>query len=184
MAKAITKKAKAKTHAKKSAVPGQKKKPGARNLGSARPRGPVLEPRISFLTIGTRDFKVSLEFYRDIVGFPLYQLQGDIAMFDIGGMVFALYPHGLLAEDAHVKPGPAGFGGVTMAYNVRRSSDVDGVLKKLEDRGVRILKPAENTFWGGRSGYFADPDGVPWEVAWNPFIKMDAKGRLVLKKKS
>jgi len=151
----------------------QKARP-ARSLKAA------LEGRISFITIGVRDFKTSLDFYKDALGLPLYKLQGDIAMFDVGGMVLALYPVKLLAEDAAIRPG-SGFGGIALAYNVRLSKDVDRLLSLLRERGAKILKEAEDTFWGGRSGYFSDPDGYPWEIAWNPFIKMDKKGRLILK---
>ena len=101
-------------------------------------------------------------------------------MFDIGGAVLALYPLKLLAEDAGLKPGQ-GFGGIALAHNVKNKKDVDRVLHAAAERGARILVPAEDKFWGGRSGYFADPDGYPWEVAWNPGIKMDSRGRLILK---
>ncbi|MCE9599562.1 MAG: VOC family protein [Spirochaetia bacterium] len=140
-----------------------------------------MDSRISFITIGVKDFKTSLSFYKDTIGFKLYKLQGDIAMFDMGGTVLAIYPLKLLAEDAALRIG-TGFGGIALAYNVKLSKDVDRVLGSLQAKNAKILKPAEDTFWGGRSGYFADPDGYPWEVAWNPFIKMDSKGKLVLGK--
>ncbi|MBL8020546.1 MAG: VOC family protein [Leptospirales bacterium] len=156
-----------------------KSKPPAKS-GKAKAKA-LLDSRLSFITIGVKDFKTSLDFYKETLGLKLYKLQGDIAMFDMGGSVLALYPLKLLAEDASLRPG-SGFGGIALAYNVRLSKDVDRVLESLQSRSTRILKPAEDTFWGGRSGYFADPDGYPWEVAWNPFIKMDKKGRLILGK--
>lgn len=179
----------------------QKKTPGKKKSGNVSPRAasktlkrnsapapskpkPVLsDSRISFVTLGVRHFKESLEFYRDILGLKLHVLQGDIGMFDIGGAVLAIYPYPLLAEDAGLRPGTSGFGGIALAHNVKNKNDVDKLLGRLEAQGVRILKPAQDQFWGGRSGYFADPDGYPWEIAWNPFIKMDANGRLVLKRK-
>ena len=169
------------TMAQKKKTPSKPKT--AAKAARPRPTKPVFESRISFTTIGVRDFKRSLDFYRDTIGFKLHSLQGDIAMFDVGGSVLALYPYHLLAEDAGLKAGGSGFSGIAMAYNVRNAKDVDRFLGLLESRGTRILQKAEDKFWGGRSGYFADPDGYPWEIAWNPFIKMDAKGRLILKKK-
>lgn len=143
---------------------------------------PIIDSRVSFITLGVRDFRVSLEFYRHTLGLKMYNLQGDIAMFDIGGAVLALYPLKLLAEDCGLKPG-TGFGGIALAHNVRNKKDVDRVLNQVEERGGRVLVPAEDKFWGGRSGYFADPDGFPWEIAWNPSIKIDPKGKLILKVK-
>ncbi len=165
---------------KKGPVPSSKR---AAPVSKPKPKPAFTESRVSFVTIGVRHFKESLEFYRDTLGLKLHVLQGDIGMFDIGGTVLAIYPYPLLAEDAGLRPGTSGFGGIALAHNVRNKNDVDKLLSRLEAQGVRILKPAQDMFWGGRSGYFADPDGYPWEIAWNPFIKMDAKGRLVLKSK-
>lgn len=177
-----------KTNLKKSAKKPPRKAAGAAKskspsaAASSARKKPILDSRVSFITIGVRDMLPSVEFYRDALGFKLYTLEGDIAMFDIGGAVLALYPLKLLAEDAGQKPGQ-GFTGIALAHNVRKKTDVDRVLAAVAERGARILVPAEDKFWGGRSGYFADPDGTPWEVAWNPFIKMDARGRLILKPK-
>ena len=147
---------------------------------------PAFAPRISFVTLGVRNFKTALSFYRDALGMPIHLVQEDMAMFDFGGMVLALYPIKLLAADAglgKIAKVDRGFGGVALAHNVPERTDVDHVLRTVEKRGAKILKPAADAFWGGRSGYFADPDGYPWEVAWNPFIKMDARGRLKLGQK-
>lgn len=171
---------------KKKASKGTASARGSAGRKSARPPAkkprskPVFESRVSFITIGVRDFLKSLAFYRDSLGFKLHMLQGDIAMFDIGGAVLALYPLKLLAEDAGLKPGQ-GFGGIALAHNVKNKKHVDKVIAAAAEHGARILVPAEDKFWGGRSGYFADPDGYPWEVAWNPGIKMDSRGRLILK---
>jgi catechol 2,3-dioxygenase-like lactoylglutathione lyase family enzyme len=167
----------AKPAAKKRTSPAKRKASSGAKTARAKP---ILESRVSFITIGVRDFLASLAFYRDSLGFKLHMLQGDIAMFDLGGAVLALYPLKLLAEDAGLRPGQ-GFGGIALAHNVRNKKDVDRVMNAAAERGARILVPAEDKFWGGRSGYFADPDGYPWEVAWNPGIRMDARGRLILK---
>lgn len=85
-----------------------------------------------------------------------------------------------MAEDARLTNGGVGFGGITLAYNVRRRHDVDAVLAEAEAAGATILKPAQDVFWGGYSGYFADPDGHPWEVAWNPHWSLAEDGSVRL----
>jgi uncharacterized protein len=141
-----------------------------------------MKNRINFLTIGVADLKQSIKFYTKTLGFPLFRpVKGDIAFLKInnGTMVLALYPKKLLAEDAKIKKiAGKGFGGITLAHNVSKKSDVDKTLNEIKKKGGKILKPAADAFWGGRSGYFADPDGTPWEVAWNPFIKFGADGKI------
>ena len=128
-----------------------------------------MEPRISFITLGVKDFQRSVTFYRDGLGFPLSSAsKDDIAFFKMSGIVLALYPSDKLAEDAHVSPEGSGFGGVTLAHNVRQREEVNEVLSLAAAAGGTITKPAQDVFWGGHSGYFADPDGHLWEVVWNP----------------
>ncbi len=91
----------------------------------------------------------------------------------MGGIVFALYPREKLAEDATVNPSGSGFSGIALAYNTKSQEAVDEVLQAVERIGGKIVKPAQKVFWGGYSGYFADPDGHLWEVAWNPFWRFD-----------
>src|SRR5439155_12778796 len=93
---------------------------------------------------------------------------GDAAFFRTGGVVLALYPRDALAADANLAPAGTGFGGIMLAHNVAEREQVDAVLAEAAAAGGTILKQAEDTFWGGRSGHFADPSGHPWEVAWNP----------------
>ncbi|MCB0834632.1 MAG: VOC family protein [Bacteroidetes bacterium] len=137
---------------------------------------------IHFITLGVRNLKRSLMFYRDGLGFNLWKEQGDIVFFDMGGMVLALYPLRLLAEDANIKALGRDFGGITLSHNVPFKEDVQKTLEIARQAGGKILKQAEDTFWGGRSGYFADPSGYPWEIAWNPFIKISKAGKLILQK--
>jgi len=99
-----------------------------------------------------------------------------VVFFQLSGMVLALFDRQRLAADAHVSPEGSGFGGVTLAYNARGREDVEAVLAEAERAGGRILKPAQDVFWGGYSGYFADPDGHLWEVAWNPEWELTAGG--------
>lgn len=136
-----------------------------------------MEARLSIVTLGVADLDRARAFYRDALGWsPAPQSGADILFFQAGGVVLALYPRPLLAEDARLPEGPGGFGGITLAQNVREREDVDRVLAEVAAAGARILKPAEDAFWGGRSGYFADPDGHPWEVAWNPGFPLDGEG--------
>ena len=139
-----------------------------------------MEPRISIVTLGVSDLARSRAFYERL-GFKASTVSNEhAAFFQAGGMALALYPRKALAEDAHLPDGGGGFGGITLAHNVRRKEDADALLAEAEAAGGRILKPAQDVFWGGYSGYFADPDGHPWEVAWNPFFPLDETGNLML----
>ncbi len=139
-----------------------------------------MEPRISILTLGVSDLARSIQFYRDGLHLPTtYQAGEGIAFFQLAGTWLALYPAEALAEDAGLPPERArsharqGFGGVTLAHNVRSKAEADAVIQEALAAGASLLKPAANTFWGGYSGYFADPDGHPWEVAWNPYFPLE-----------
>ncbi len=138
-----------------------------------------MDARLNVVTLGVNDLDRSLHFYRDGLGWRPAVEVGDFVAFDLGGTVLALYPRDLLAEDAGVAPGRRGFGGVTLAQNVASRDEVDRVLAGAETAGATLLKPASEKEWGGYSGYFADPDGHPWEIAWNPNWKLDDRGRLV-----
>ncbi|HEX8995669.1 MAG TPA: VOC family protein [Ktedonobacterales bacterium] len=140
-----------------------------------------MEPYISLITLGVADLERALRFYRDGLRWPLSSASGgDIAFFRTGGVVLALYPRELLAADARVPAGGAGFGGVTLAHNVASREDVERTLAEAAAAGASILKPAEQAEWGGYSGYFADPDGYPWEVAWNPGFPLRPDGSVQL----
>ena len=103
-----------------------------------------------------------------------------IVFFQAGGMALALYPRKELAKDANVSPDGHGFIGVSLAYNTRNREEVDSVLAEAQTAGAEILKPAQEAFWGGYSGYFSDPDGFLWEVAWNPFFAVANDGAIQL----
>lgn len=129
----------------------------------------VFEPRISIITLGVADMARAIHFYRDGLGFPTdAEPEADWAIFRTSGTRFSLYPREQLAADisADLAPGATGFGGITLAHNTRTRQGVEAVLALAEAAGGRILKRAQDAFWGGYSGYFADPDGYPWEVAW------------------
>jgi catechol 2,3-dioxygenase-like lactoylglutathione lyase family enzyme len=140
-----------------------------------------MDPRISIVTLGVADQNESLRFYRDGLGWqPAAASAGDFVVFDLGGIGLALYPRTLLATDAHVADDGHGFDGLTLAYNVPAREDVDATLARAAAAGAKIHVAAHDTDWGGRSGYFADPDGHLWEIAWNPFIPLEDDGRLTL----
>jgi uncharacterized protein len=133
-----------------------------------------MEPRLNIITLGVRDMERAIAFYRDGLGWPQSSASvGDFAIFRLStGTALALYPRHLLAADANVKDGD-GFGGVTLAQNVTDKETVDLALAQAVRAGGVLLKPAREAEWGGYSGYFADPDGYPWEVAWNPFFVIE-----------
>lgn len=127
-----------------------------------------MEPRLSFVTLGVRDFDASLRFYRDVLKLVPLPTPPGIAFFELGRTWLSLYPRHELAEDAKVPDDGGGFPGFSLAHNVRSPAEADALLAEIADAGGRIVKPAHETDWGGYSGYFADPDGFLWEVAWNP----------------
>lgn len=140
-----------------------------------------MRQKLSLVTLGVKDFQRSVDFYKNGLGWKTSSASGDdVAFFPMGGIVLALYPREKLAEDATVDANGSGFSGITLAYNTKSQAEVDEVLQTVERIGGKIVKPAEKVFWGGYSGYFADPDGHLWEVAWNPFWAFDDQDNLVL----
>lgn len=133
-----------------------------------------MDARLNIVTLGVRDLGKAVAFYRDGLGWPQSSASaGDFAIFSLStGTALALYPRVLLAADANVAD-DGGFSGITLAHNVADRAAVDLVLAEAVEAGGVLLKPAREAEWGGYSGYFADPDGHPWEVAWNPFFAME-----------
>jgi catechol 2,3-dioxygenase-like lactoylglutathione lyase family enzyme len=133
-----------------------------------------MEPRISIITLGVSDLKRSIDFYHSGLELPTNYKDGEgIAFFQLRGTWLALYPSNALAEDACLPPERTAFGGFTLAHNVKSKELVDKIIDQALGSGATLLKPAADTFWGGYSGYFSDPDGYPWEVAWNPFFPLE-----------
>jgi catechol 2,3-dioxygenase-like lactoylglutathione lyase family enzyme len=127
-----------------------------------------MEPRISIVTLGVADLQRSIRFYEQGLGWKRSSAGGEaIVFFHTRGVVLALYPRQLLAEDANLVNGH-GFGGITLAHNVESKAAVDAVLTQAVAAGATLIKLPRTAEWGGYSGYFADPDGHLFEVAWNP----------------
>ena len=140
-----------------------------------------MNQNLHLITLGVRDFEKSKIFYTQTLGWkPSSASQDDVAFFQTGGIVFAIYPREKLAEDAVVSPEGYGFSGITLAHNARSESEVDKIITDLKAKGVKILKEPQKVFWGGYSSYFADPDDYRWEVAYNPFFAFDENGNLTL----
>ena len=134
-----------------------------------------MKPRVSVITIGVDDLEASLRFYRDGLGFPTEGVVGQ--EFEHGAVVFidlqpglrlALWPRSSIAHDTGLPLSPPSATEMTLGHNVRSKTEVDTVMQQATRAGAVIVKPAHDTFWGGYSGYFQDPDGHLWEVVWNP----------------
>ena len=140
----------------------------------------MLPPRLSVVTLGARDINRLRAFY-EALGWRSPSPPGDHARFEIGGGILALYPLDLLAEEAAMRPRPEDglFGGFTCAVVVEREEMVDEAIASVRAGGGRILAEAAAREWGGRSGYFADPEGNAWEVAWLPRATFDERGGLM-----
>lgn len=139
-----------------------------------------MEQRLSVVTLGVENLERSRSFYEDLGWAMSPASQESIIFFQLGGMILALYERQALAEDACVPNTPTGFSGLTLAYCARTQAEVDVLLAKAVQAGARLLKPAQEVFWGGYSGYFADPDAHIWEVAFNPFWTLAEDGAVVL----
>jgi uncharacterized protein len=127
-----------------------------------------MEPRISFVTLGVSDLERATRFYAEGLRLPRLKSPPSVSFFELGKTWLALYPRHLLAADAGVAAAGSGFPGFALAHNVRSEDEADRLLDQVAAAGGRIVKPAQPTDWGGYAGYFADPDGFLWEVAWNP----------------
>jgi uncharacterized protein len=137
-----------------------------------------MEQRVSLITLGVTDLKRSGEFYERLGWRRSMAPAEGILFFQAGGLALALYPREELAKDANVAPEGHGFKAISLAYNVRHRSEVEAVLQEARAAGATVVKPAQEAFWGGYAGYFADPDGLLWEVAWNPSFAIAADGSI------
>ena len=134
-----------------------------------------MQPRITVITIGVDDLERALHFYRDGLGFATAGIIGQ--EFEYGAVVFiqlqaglrlALWPRKSIAQDTGLPIDPPSATEMTLGHNVASKAEVDTIMAKAQAAGAVIVKPAHDTFWGGYSGYFQDPDGHLWEIVWNP----------------
>ena len=143
-----------------------------------------MEQRLSLVSLGVDDLVESRAFYEKLgwKASPKHSNE-SITFFQLGGIVLGLYSRTGLAEEAKLKSDSldkAQFGGIALAHNGRSKEDVDAILSEAVAAGAKLLKPAEEVFWGGYSGYFQDPDGHAWEVAFNPFLPINEDGSVIL----
>jgi catechol 2,3-dioxygenase-like lactoylglutathione lyase family enzyme len=127
-----------------------------------------MEPRLSFVTLGVTDLERATLFYESVLRLPRVPTPPGVSFFELGRTWLGLYPREALAADAGVPPEGTGFAGITLAHNVRSAEAVDALLQEVSQGGGRIVRQGHAADWGGHTGYFADPDGFLWEVAWNP----------------
>ena len=140
-----------------------------------------MDQRVSIVTLGVKNLETSKRFYVDGFGWkPVFENK-EIIFFQAGGMVFALFLRDQLAADFQADPATFGRAAMALAYNVREKSEVDPLIQRAASAGAKILKPAREASWGGYSGYFADPDGFAWEVAWNPQWRLARDGSIYVR---
>lgn len=138
-----------------------------------------MKPRITVITLGVDDLDKSLRFYRDGLGLPTEGIvgtefeHGAVAFFDLqSGLMLALWPRDSIAQDTNLTKTAISPTEFTIGHNVGSKEEVDAVMEQAKRAGAKIIKPADKTFWGGYAGYFQDPDGHLWEIAWNPRMEI------------
>ncbi len=142
-----------------------------------------MEARMSMITLGVSDMQRAYAFYHDGLGFPTpHNKDSEVIFFQTTGTCLALYPKDKLAEDVRPRTSDTSdaFTGITLAHNVKHREEVEEVLSLAERAGGKIIKAPQEPPWGGLSGYFADPDGYLWEVAWSSDWKFNDDGSLVI----
>lgn len=153
--------------------------PSLSSLTTMIPGGDVMEQRLSLITLGVRDLSRARSFYEALGWIPSAASTDDVAFFQAGGMVLGLWDRTRLAEDSGVEEAE-GWGGVTLAHNLDSPKQVDSVIEEARSAGATISREPAETFWGGYSGVFVDPDGYPWEVAHNPEWRLSEDGSVEL----
>ncbi len=137
-----------------------------------------MEQRLSLVTLGVTDLERSHAFYRALGWTDETEPGAYIVFYQAGGMIVALWDRAKLADDSGVTDDNGGWGGVTLAHNVRSPEEVDEVIAQAKAAGAAIPRKGAATFWGGYSGVFTDPDGHPWEIAHNPFWTINPDGSI------
>ena len=138
-----------------------------------------MQQRLTIVGLGVADLTTSNDFYENKFGWTkLPSSNENITFMQLNGILLSLYPKDKLAEDAGVSPEGSGFNSFTLAHNVESKEAVDEIFEELEQKEVTIVKPPQEVFWGGYSGYVADPDGHLWEIAFNPYLPLDESGNV------
>lgn len=128
-----------------------------------------MKPRISMVALAVNDLEKSIQFYKNGLGLPKMDSPPGVAFFNLNGTWLGLSERNALAEDATVSPEGSGYNGFSLAHNVASEEEVDQVIEEAISAGANLVKPVQKASWGGYHGYFKDPDGHLWEVAYNPF---------------
>ena len=132
-----------------------------------------MKPKLAIITLGVADMVVAKKFYEQGMGLiPEKESCDSITFYDMNGVWLSLYPKDKLAEDVTISTEGNGFSGVTIAHNEPSEEEVRKVIEQARSAGARIIKEPQDAFWGGYSGYFEDPDGHLWEIAYNPFVDL------------
>lgn len=141
-------------------------------------------PRMTAITLGVTDLAKATGFYQAVFGVSPNSDYEGVSFFELPGVWLALYPVDKLAADIspQLSPERSGFSGVTLAYNARSQDEIRAIFQEVRTAGASIIKPPQDTFWGGFSGYFADLDGYYWEVVWGPMFDFAPDGSLRFKK--
>lgn len=135
----------------------------------------MMQQRVSLITLGVADVEAAAAFYTAL-GWARVETSDAVIAFDLIGQTLGLYPLAKLAEDIGLSVADLGHGAMTLGYNCRDKDDVATILAAAKKAGADILKPAADVFWGGHHGYFRDPDGHIWEIAFNPFSELSPDG--------
>jgi catechol 2,3-dioxygenase-like lactoylglutathione lyase family enzyme len=139
-----------------------------------------MEHRVTVITLGVAALGRSARFYEDGLGWRRATRDEGVVFFQLPGAVLSLWSRAMLAEDGGVEDRAGGFAGIALAYNTRSREEVSAVLAKAKAAGGTVTREARDVFWGGHNGYFTDPDGHLWEVAFNPGWPIDGEGRLTI----
>jgi predicted lactoylglutathione lyase len=139
-----------------------------------------MDQRVTLITLGVRDLERARGFYERLGWKRSMKKAEGVAFFQVGSLGLALWPREDLAKDMKQELADAGIPRVSLALNVRTRAEVDGVLAEAVAAGATLLKPGTEAFWGGYTGYFCDPEGFAWEVAWNPGFTLAADGSVTL----
>ena len=144
--------------------------------------GKTMEQRISLVTPGVADVAKARAFYERLGWTASSASMDEVVFFDMGGMIFGLYAQSELSKDSGLTDQTPSPGGITLAYNTRSHEEVDHLMGVVEDAGATVLKQPVEMPWGGYVGYFADPDGHPWEISWVPQFPVLEDGRIEIPK--